>query len=48
MTRNAFALLLMLVAMDSTALTFPAKPLRIIVPFPAGGIVDLIARTLNE
>jgi tripartite-type tricarboxylate transporter receptor subunit TctC len=28
--------------------TFPAKPLRIIVPFPAGGIVDLMARTLNE
>jgi tripartite-type tricarboxylate transporter receptor subunit TctC len=48
MTRNAFALLLMLVAMDSTAQTFPAKPLRIIVPFPAGGIVDLMARTLNE
>jgi tripartite-type tricarboxylate transporter receptor subunit TctC len=48
MTRNVFALLLMLVAMDSTAQTFPAKPLRIIVPFPAGGIVDLMARTLNE
>ncbi|HUK05165.1 MAG TPA: tripartite tricarboxylate transporter substrate binding protein [Burkholderiales bacterium] len=30
------------------AQTFPARPLRIIVPFPAGGIVDLMARTLNE
>ncbi|HVP08297.1 MAG TPA: tripartite tricarboxylate transporter substrate binding protein [Burkholderiales bacterium] len=30
------------------AQNFPAKPLRIIVPFPAGGIVDLMARTLNE
>jgi tripartite-type tricarboxylate transporter receptor subunit TctC len=30
------------------AQNFPAKPLRIIVPFPAGGIVDLMARSLNE
>ena len=28
--------------------TFPGKPLRIIVPFPAGGIVDLMARSLND
>jgi tripartite-type tricarboxylate transporter receptor subunit TctC len=27
---------------------FPTKPLRIIVPFPAGGIVDLMARSVNE
>ena len=48
MTRNVLALLLLLVALNSTAQTFPSKPLRIIVPFPAGGIVDLMARTLNE
>ncbi|MEK6244825.1 MAG: tripartite tricarboxylate transporter substrate binding protein [Pseudomonadota bacterium] len=30
------------------AQTFPAKPLRIIVPFPAGGIVDLMARSLSD
>ena len=30
------------------AQNFPSKPLRIIVPFPAGGIVDLMARSLNE
>jgi tripartite-type tricarboxylate transporter receptor subunit TctC len=41
-------LLLLLHAANSIAQTFPAKPLRIIVPFPAGGIVDLMARSLNE
>jgi tripartite-type tricarboxylate transporter receptor subunit TctC len=30
------------------AQSFPNKPLRIIVPFPAGGIVDLMARSVNE
>jgi tripartite-type tricarboxylate transporter receptor subunit TctC len=42
-----FALLL-LHAAGSSAQTFPAKALRIIVPFPAGGIVDLMARSLND
>src|SRR6185436_8357911 len=48
MTRLVFAVLLILLAAGSEAQTFPSKPLRIIVPFPAGGIVDLMARTLNE
>ena len=26
----------------------PTKPIRIIVPFPAGGIVDLMARAVTE
>ena len=30
------------------AQSFPGKPLRIVVPFPAGGIVDLMARSLTE
>jgi tripartite-type tricarboxylate transporter receptor subunit TctC len=39
---------LALAAPLAPAQQFPKKPLRIIVPFPAGGIVDLMARALNE
>lgn len=48
MNRIAVALLLVLFSAAAKAQSFPAKPLRIIVPFPAGGIVDLMARSLNE
>jgi tripartite-type tricarboxylate transporter receptor subunit TctC len=27
---------------------FPTRPLRIVVPYPAGGVVDLLARTVND
>ena len=30
------------------AQAYPSKAVRVIVPYPAGGIVDLMARTLNE
>src|SRR5512134_1885886 len=33
-------------ALATTAQTFPARPLRIILGFPAGGGVDLVARIL--
>ena len=32
----------------SKAQTFPAKPIRLVVPYPAGGATDLMARFLQE
>jgi tripartite-type tricarboxylate transporter receptor subunit TctC len=39
--------LLAFVATNALAQTYPAKPLRLIVPFPAGGAVDITARALG-
>ena len=30
------------------AATFPNKPIRVIVPYPAGGIVDVVARVITD
>ena len=37
-----------LFAMQSNAQDYPAKPVKIIVPFPAGGPVDSFARQLAQ
>jgi len=49
MTRLLFALLLALsLPLSSFAQEWPAKPVRFIIPWPAGGLNDLLARAFND
>jgi tripartite-type tricarboxylate transporter receptor subunit TctC len=44
--RLAVVLPLFLVALDANAQGWPARPIEIIIPFPAGGSVDVIGRAV--
>lgn len=35
------------VAVSAVAQTYPVKPVTLMVPYPAGGLSDVIARTVN-
>lgn len=48
MKRFLFFLLLALAVPSAFAQSFPAKPLRLVVPYPAGGATDLMARLVAQ
>src|SRR5436309_1882224 len=33
---------------DASAETYPSRPITLIVPFPAGGAIDTVARVVSE
>src|SRR5690349_19996019 len=47
--RGAVAALAMLAVSDvACAQSIPTKPVRLLVPYPSGGAVDVLARTLGD
>jgi tripartite-type tricarboxylate transporter receptor subunit TctC len=46
--RCALACVCLLAAMPVRAENYPAKPVRLIVPFPAGGFSDVLARVIGQ
>ncbi len=45
---SAVAASLVLLAWPAAAQTYPAKPIKIVVPFPAGGTSDVLARMIGQ
>jgi len=45
---HALAACALLIPLHAVAQTWPTKPVRVIVPYPAGGTSDILARTLGQ
>ncbi len=46
--RIAFGLVLALCAAQASAQNYPSGPVKLIVPVPAGGVTDMMARVLGQ
>src|SRR6476620_11272950 len=48
MTRLAISLCLVLAALTASAQNFPSKPIRVVIPFVAGGPSDTVGRAIGS
>src|SRR3954464_9570867 len=46
MTRLAISLCLLLACLTASAQSFPSKPIRVVIPFVAGGSSDIVGRAI--
>jgi len=44
----AAAALVALAAPPLGAQQYPSRPIRVVVPYPAGGVIDVVSRTMTE
>src|SRR3954469_3393732 len=48
MTRLAISLCLLLACLTASAQSFPSKPIRVVIPFVAGGSSDIVGRAIGS
>lgn len=48
MSRTVLAVFALLIGFSATAQTYPNKPIRWVVPYPGGGITDVVTRVVTQ